>query len=92
MTNPREVTVLTRMKWLLAGVVLTLTTAVSADDIDRLPNGAGLRYKAILPIESEHKWKRIPWMTHLDEAVKVAAKEKRPVCVWVVDNEPLDRC
>ena len=82
----------TRTKWLLAGVVLTLTTAVSATDVDRLSNDAALRYKAIMPVESEYKWKRIPWMTRLDEAFAVAAKEKRPVCVWVVDNEPLDRC
>ena len=83
---------LTRTKWLLVGVVLTLTTAVSGADVDRLPKEAALRYAAILPVESEAKWKRIPWMTRLDEAVKVAAKEKRPVCIWVVDNEPLDRC
>ena len=82
----------TRMKCLLAGVVLTLPTLVSADDVDRLPDTKALYYKAIVPVESEQKWQRIPWMTKLDEAVAVAAKEKRPVCVWVVDNEPLDRC
>ena len=83
---------LTRTKWLLACVVLTLTSVVSADDVDRLSDAAALRYKAIMPVEAEYKWKRIPWMTRLDDAVKVAAKEKRPVCIWVVDNEPLDRC
>ena len=81
-----------RMKFSLTGVVLTLATVAMAGDVERLPGDKALYYKAIKPIESEQKWKRIPWMTKLDEAVAVAAKEKRPVCVWVVDNEPLDRC
>ena len=81
-----------RLKCLTACILLTLTAVVSADDVDRLPDTKGLYYKAIVPTESEQKWKRIPWMTKLDDAVAVAAKEKRPVCVWVVDNEPLDRC
>lgn len=82
----------TRMKCLMAGVVLALPMFASADDVDRLPDTKALYYKAIVPTESEQKWKRVPWMTRLDEAIAVAAKEKRPLCVWVVDNEPLDRC
>ena len=76
----------------LASVLLTLATIATANDIDRLPGDKALYYKAIKPTQAEQKWKRIAWMTKLDEAVAVAAKEKRPVCVWVVDNEPLDRC
>lgn len=83
---------LTPTKFLLTGVLLTLATAATADDIDRLPGDKASYYKAIVPVEAEMKWKRVPWMTRLDEAMKVAAKEKRPVCIWVVDNEPLDRC
>ena len=79
-------------KYLFAGLLLALANAATADDIDRLPGDKADYYKAIVPAEAEMKWKRVPWMTRLDEAMKVAAKEKRPVCIWVVDNEPLDRC
>jgi hypothetical protein len=79
-------------KCLLAGLLLALPAMATADDIDRLPGDKADYYKAIVPADAEMKWKRVPWMTRLDEAMKVAAKEKRPVCIWVVDNEPLDRC
>ena len=80
------------MKYLLAAFLLALPAMATADDVDRLPGDKASYYKAIVPTDAEMKWKRVPWMSHLDEAVKGAAKEKRPVCVWVVDNEPLDRC
>jgi hypothetical protein len=83
---------LTPTKVLLTGLLLTLAMAATADDIDRLPGNKALYYKAIVPVDSEMKWKRVPWMTQLDKAFEVAVKEKRPVCIWVVDNEPLDRC
>jgi hypothetical protein len=81
-----------RMKPLLTAVFATLAATATADDVDRLPSTTAAYYKAIVPADAEMKWKRVPWMTRLDEAMKVAAKEKRPVCIWVVDNEPLDRC
>ena len=80
------------MRLLLTASLLALATAAKADDIDRLPGDKAAYYKAIVPADAEMKWKRVPWMTRLDEAMKVAATEKRPVCIWVVDNEPLDRC
>ena len=79
-------------KYLLTGFFLAIATMATADDIDRLPGDKAAYYKAIVPADAEMKWKRVPWMTRLDEAMKVAATEKRPVCIWVVDNEPLDRC
>jgi hypothetical protein len=83
---------LTPAKYLLTGLLLGAATAALAGDIDRLPGNSADYYKVIVPAEPEMKWKRVPWMTRLDEAMKVAAREKRPVCIWVVDNEPLDRC
>jgi hypothetical protein len=79
-------------KYLLAGVSLTLAAVASAGDLDRLPGDSASYYRAIVPVESEMRWKGIPWMTRLDEAMKVGKAEKRPVFIWVVDNEPLDRC
>ena len=82
----------TRKALLTAALAMTIAMAAPGADVDRLPGNKAATYTAIKPIESEQKWKGIPWMTKLDEAVQVAAREKRPVCIWVVDNEPLDRC
>lgn len=49
-------------------------------------------YEAVKPRQQELKWQQIPWLMRLEDAVKMARKEKRPIFLWVVDNEPLDRC
>ena len=92
MTTHENAPMLTPAKYLLTGLLLAVASMATADDYDRLPGDVANYYKAVMPAEAEMKWKRVPWMTRLDEAMKVAAKEKRPVCIWVVDNEPLDRC
>ena len=67
-------------------------TSVSAADIDHLAPGDVRYYHAIKPVESEMRWRQIPWMQDLDAAVKQAKKEKRPLFIWVSGNEPLELC
>lgn len=50
------------------------------------------RATQIRPSATEQLWKDIPWMTSVVEAQKVAQAEKRPVLMWVSDDDPLDRC
>ncbi len=50
------------------------------------------RAKEIRPSAAEQLWKEIPWMTSVVEAQKVAQAEKRPVLMWISDDDPLDRC
>ncbi len=55
---------------------------------ERLDNWAA----AIRPKASEIKWEKIPWVTDLSKAIKLAAKEKRPILVWASGDAPLERC
>ena len=65
---------------------------LSAADLDRLAPTDRRYYEAIKPIESEVRWRQIPWMQDLSAAVEQAKKEKRPVLIWVSGDEPLERC
>lgn len=58
------------------------------------PDLAELERRAtqIRPTAAEQRWKDIPWMTSVVEAQKVAQAEKRPVLMWISDDDPLDRC
>lgn len=58
------------------------------------PETAELEKRAtqIRPNAQEQLWKEIPWMTSVVEAQKVAQTEKRPVLMWISDDDPLDRC
>jgi hypothetical protein len=62
------------------------------DDLQRLARETVLRYAAIKPRAEELKYRQIPWLTDLPEAVRLAKKEKRPLFLWVSQDEPLERC
>lgn len=68
-------------------VLLTL-----AADVDRLPSASAKAYRVIVPADGDLKWKQIAWQVDLAAAVKLAAKEKRPLFVWVAGDPPLERC
>jgi hypothetical protein len=39
------------------------------------------------------KWRdAIPWILDLEEGVRLARAEKRPVLIWVSGDDPLERC
>ena len=40
----------------------------------------------------EPKWQRIPWLLDLNEGIRVAKAEGRPVLIWVSGDDPLERC
>jgi len=64
----------------------------SANDFDRLPAREARAYSLIVPTASELKWATIPWLMDLEEAIKVAKKEKRPLLIWTAGDDPLERC
>jgi hypothetical protein len=57
-------------------------------ELERLENWA----TAIRPKASEVKWEKIPWITDLASAIKVASRDKRPILVWASGDPPLERC
>lgn len=38
------------------------------------------------------RWQKIPWLTDLDEGVRLAKAEKRPLLIWASGDDPLERC
>jgi hypothetical protein len=83
---------------LLAAIALATILAGAAEpppfkaDLDRLPSADARRYRAIQPTKKELQWSQIPWLTDLNEALKLARKEKRPLFLWVSGDDPLERC
>ena len=61
-------------------------------DADRLPKEAAESYAVLLPRAEELKYRGIPWLVDLPDAVAVAKEEKRPILIWVSGDEPLELC
>jgi hypothetical protein len=80
------------VKWLAPSLLLALAVSARADDVDRLPEWQAQAYALIKPAAKDVRWKKIPWVTDLDEAVKTAKAEKRPLLIWTAGDDPLERC
>src|SRR5262245_37641015 len=46
----------------------------------------------IKPTPDENKWQQVPWISDINEALRQAKAEKRPVLLWTILGEPLDEC
>ncbi len=88
-------------KWRLAALLsLTVAVAAHADsrpgaahpDVARLPKGAASLYADTTLFPQPTKWLNAPWMVNLEEAVRTAKAERRPVLIWVSGDDPLERC
>ena len=67
--------------------------AKSDGNVERLPPDAARVYAAIKTAQSgEFKWQQIPWLLDLEEGIRLAKKEKRPLLLFVSGDEPLERC
>ena len=56
--------------------------------LDELTKLAGV----IKPRPDENKWQQIPWVTDVNEGLRQARAEKRPLLLWAIMGEPLDEC
>lgn len=84
------------------GVVLLATASIGAaadspavppkSDVSRLPRAAAELYRDTTLFPREPKWQRIPWLLDLDEGIRLAREEKRPLLVWTSGDDPLERC
>src|SRR4051812_12446011 len=68
--------------------------AVSAkEDVARLPAPAGRLYAETTLFPQPTKWRdAIPWVLDLDEGVRLAKQEQRPLLIWTSGDDPLERC
>jgi hypothetical protein len=85
-------------------VVIAGTVAANADlpagrpadrnpGADRLAGDAARMYGFVkTPHPDELKWQQIPWLTDLQDAVRQARAEGRPLLLFVSGDDPLERC
>jgi hypothetical protein len=67
-------------------------TGGGSPDLGQVSADAAERYAAIVPRADELKWRQIPWLNDLAEAIRQARQEKRPLLLWVSGDDPLERC
>jgi hypothetical protein len=67
--------------------------SASENDADRLPADAGRVYRYVTtPLPGELRWRQIPWLLDLEEGIRRAKAENRPLLLFVSGDEPLGRC
>jgi hypothetical protein len=64
------------------------------DDMSRLPPEAARWHTYVSqPLwPGELAYRQIPWLVDLNEGLRVARDEKRPLLLWTSGDDPLDRC
>ena len=69
---------------------LALAGALSAHAVEPLTHEqfADL-HLLIQPTREESRWTRIPWLTSLWEARRLAAAKGKPILLWEMDGHPL---
>ncbi len=64
------------------------------DDVSRLPSEAARMYAYVTrPLwPGELAYREIPWLVDLNDGMRAAREENRPLLLWTSGDEPLDRC
>ena len=62
-------------------------------DLDRLPPQAAKLYSAVKQAHpGELKWQQIPWLTDLDQGIRIAKEEVRALLIFASGDDPLEKC
>ena len=79
---------------LLVAVARGDVRPVSAkEDVARLPADSARLYADTTLFPRPTKWRdALPWLLDLDEGVRLAKQEKRPLLLWTSGDDPLERC
>ena len=59
---------------------------------ESLANRLAREAAVIRPNAAESMWQQIPWISSAVEAQHLAEEEKRPIFLWMLDENPLERC
>ena len=73
------------MRITVALLALGAALGQSSDDLAR-------RAEVIRPRPGEYRWQQVPWILDLNEGIRLAREEKRPLLLWVSGDDPLERC
>jgi hypothetical protein len=65
----------------------------ATEDVARLPAAAARLYADTTLFPQPTKWRdAIPWTLDLEEGIRLAREEKRPILIWTSGDDPLERC
>src|SRR5207247_3794191 len=67
--------------------------AAQESDVSRLPPEAARLYACVKkPHPGELKWQQIPWLVDLQQGMRLAKEENRPLVLFVSGDDPLEKC
>src|SRR4051812_38593871 len=88
----RDITVSFLAVALLAAGVGPLAAQVTTAPAG-LPSLASRMYTIVkTPVPGELKWQEIPWLVELQDGLRLARDENRPLLLWVSGDDPLEKC
>ncbi len=70
------------LAWLAAGTMVPAAEPIRPGQFDKLQ-------ALIVPDRGEDAWAKIPWLTDLTQARRVAAGAGKPILLWEMDGHPL---
>jgi hypothetical protein len=76
---------------ILVGLLLT-TSAGAQDALRSYADALRARAAAVKQSPAHLRWQEIPWLTDLNEGLRLAREERRPLLLWTTGDEPLGRC
>lgn len=62
------------------------------EDLARLPAATAALYRDVVLFPQPTRYRDIPWLLDLEEGIKQAKAEKRPLLIWASGDDPLERC
>jgi hypothetical protein len=63
------------------------------ENVARLPAPAARLYAETTLFPQPTRWRdAIPWVLDLEEGIRLAKQEKRPLLLWTSGDDPLERC
>lgn len=77
---------------LMAAVAAAVFLAGSPQPRAQQPSRVTQLAESIRPRPSELRWQRIPWVLDLEEGIRLAKSEQRPLLLWATGDDPLERC
>jgi hypothetical protein len=81
-----------RLLLALAFVMLPALPATAGDPLTAEMDALYRMAKVVRLDEAVLRWREIPWYADINEGLKVANEEKRPVFLFVSVDDPLCRC
>jgi hypothetical protein len=76
--------------WAVAGAAPPAARNPAAE---RLPADAARMYGFVkVPHPGELRWQQIPWLTDLQDGIRQAKSESRPLVLFASGDDPLEKC